>query len=102
MPSEADIHAKTGNVDALMEGGAIGSDIVSPPSLTSIYWDLETSGIADPSKGAGNIANDPGIAGMTTSQLQSALPAGFDPAIWGQKPRRNGGLPYLLHNPPPR
>src|SRR5947199_10854886 len=32
---------------------------------SDIYWDMDTSGITDPSKGAGNIANDPGIAGVT-------------------------------------
>jgi hypothetical protein len=32
--------------------------------------------------------------------LQSGLPAGFDPAIWAESANMNGGLPYLLANPP--
>lgn len=43
-----------------------------------------------------------GVKGMTTSQLQSGLPAGFDPAIWAETTGNNGGLPYLLANPPPK
>jgi hypothetical protein len=33
---------------------------------------------------------------LTTIQLQSGLPTGFDPSIWGEDPSINGGLPYLL------
>jgi hypothetical protein len=50
--------------------------------------------------GAGNIANDPGITGQTTAQLQAGLPAGFDPSIWAEDPGINNGLPYLIANPP--
>jgi GLUG motif-containing protein len=70
-------------------------------TLASNYWDLDTSSISDPSRGAGNIANDPGIAGLTDAQLKSGLPDGFDPAIWGENPNLNNGYPYLLANPPP-
>ena len=38
--------------------------------------------------------------GLTTQQLQSALPTGIDPAIWGDEPNINNGYPYLLANPP--
>ena len=31
-----------------------------------------------------------------------SLPAGFDPAIWGQNASINNGYPYLLANPPPQ
>lgn len=41
-----------------------------------------------------------GVAGLTTEQLQSGLPAGFDPSIWGEDAKINHGLPYLLANPP--
>jgi hypothetical protein len=51
-------------------------------------------------QGAGNIADDPGIKGKTTQQLQSGLPKGFDPKIWAENPKINGGLPYLIANPP--
>lgn len=87
---------------AQLVGGAIGEDDASAGSLAVLYWDLDTSGVNDPSKGAGNVANDPGIAGLTDTQLRSGLPSGFDPAIWGESPGTNGGLPYLLANHPPR
>jgi hypothetical protein len=47
-----------------------------------------------------NKANNPGVTGLTTEQLQSGLPEGFDPSIWGESADINGGLPYLLANPP--
>jgi len=79
-------------------GGLVGDDMASN-TFTNTYWDL-SNGISDPTKGAGNVPNDPGITGLTTAQLQSGLPAGFNPAIWGQAPGINGGFPYLLANPP--
>ncbi len=45
-------------------------------------------------------ADPPGITGLTDAQLKSALPAGFDPNVWGQNPNINNGWPYLLANPP--
>jgi len=66
--------------------------------FTHGYWDLDTSGTSQ-GCGAGNCA---GIAGLTDSQLKSALPDGFDPAIWGQSASINNGYPYLLANPPPQ
>ena len=83
-------------------GGLIGIDDSPAGSITDAYWDTDTSGITNLSQGAGNIANDPGITGMTTAQFQSGLPAGFDPGIWAEKSNINGGLPYLLANPPPK
>jgi hypothetical protein len=64
------------------------------------YWDMTTSGITNPSQGAGNVSNQPHITGLTTAQFQSSLPAGFDSTIWGEDPSINGGLPYLLASPP--
>jgi hypothetical protein len=61
---------------------------------------LDTSGISDPSRGAGDPANDPGITGLTDAQLKTGFPDGFDPKIWGQSPSINNGYPYLLANPP--
>lgn len=87
--------------DASILGGFIGRDSV-PGDLAGTYWDLDTSGIGDPSRGAGNIPNDPGITGLSDMQLKSALPAGFNPAIWGQDANINNGYPYLLANPPPQ
>jgi hypothetical protein len=80
-------------------GGFLGMDESNGNNFTS-YWDLDTSGITDPGQGAGNIANDPGITGLSNTQFQSALPAYFDPAVWAEKPTVNGGLPYLISNPP--
>ena len=81
-------------------GGFTGEDRGTPAPPNDDYWNLDTSGISDPSKGAGNRANDPGITGQTTAQLQSGLPAGFDPTIWGESPGINNGMPYLLALPP--
>jgi hypothetical protein len=97
----------TGDVDGAAgfsdgsTGGLIGRDSASGGISTS-YWDLDTSGIANKSQGAGDPSNDPGITGLTTIQMTQGLPAGFDPAIWGQDPSINNGYPYLLANPPPK
>ena len=75
--------------------------MISPaPGISYAYWDLDTSGVSDPHRGAGNIADDPGITGLTDAQLKSGLPAGFDPTIWAQKSNINNGYPYLRANPP--
>jgi hypothetical protein len=82
-------------------GGLIGSDQAPGGSISDSYWDTDTSGVSDLGKGAGNRKNDPGIAGLTTLELQSGLPAGFDPAVWGESANINNGLPYLLALPGP-
>jgi hypothetical protein len=82
-------------------GGFVGDD-VSQGQIAYGYWDTTTSGISNLEQGAGNTPNDKGIAGLTTAQLQSALPTGFILLTWGQEPDINGGLPYLLNNPPPK
>jgi hypothetical protein len=81
-------------------GGLLGFDQTTFRALTDTYWDTTTSGVTDPRKGAGNKKNDPGIEGLTTAQLQSGLPDGFTSAVWAEKSSINGGLPYLLANPP--
>ncbi|HEX3942671.1 MAG TPA: hypothetical protein VHW69_01160 [Rhizomicrobium sp.] len=80
-------------------GGFIGEDEAAPGSIHDSYWDLDM-GVSDPSRGAGNVENDPGIAGLSDTQPKSGLPDGFDPKIWGQSPSINSGYPYLLANPP--
>ena len=82
-------------------GGYLGYDN-NLGSITDSYWDTTTSGITNLSEGAGNISNDAGITGLTTTQLQSGLPAGFAASIWAEKLKTNGGLPYLRANPPPK
>lgn len=84
-----------------MIGGHTGDDQASPGSITASYWDLD-KGVNDPSKGAGNIKNDPGITGLSDAQLKSGLPAGFYPTIWKQSAKLNNGYPYLVANPPPQ
>lgn len=79
-------------------GGVVGFDTGS--SFGDTYWDTTTTGITDLAKGAGNISNDPGITGETDTELKSALPTGFAAGTWGEDAGINGGLPYLLANPP--
>jgi hypothetical protein len=62
---------------------------------TNDYWDTDASGSTTGCKGTCT-----GVTGLTTAQLQSGLPAGFDPAIWAQSPGVNDGYPYLIANPP--
>jgi len=83
-------------------GGLLGTDSKQGAHAQNAYWNLDTSGIDDPSRGAGHPLNDPGITGLTDAQLKSALPAGFDPNVWGQSASINNGWPYLLANPPPQ
>ena len=80
-------------------GGLIGQDLADP-NITDAYWDMDASGIGNPAQGAGNIANDPGITGLTTQQFTSGLPAGFDKKVWKEKAGINGGYPYLIDLPP--
>jgi len=92
----------TGSVSVVYPpgGGVVGVDRNSL-GISDAYWDFDTSGITDPFQGAGSPYGDPaGITGLTDAQLKSALPAGFDPNVWGQSASINNGWPYLLANPP--
>ncbi len=88
----------TGSVRGSVRGGVIGIDAAGTNSAT--YWDLDTSGISDPSKGCGTKDNCPGVIGLNDAELKSGLPDGFDPKIWGSDPNINNGYPYLIANPP--
>jgi len=81
-------------------GGLIGLDYSPPGSNTSAYWDTTTSQVKNRKDGAGKPKSDPGITGLTTTQLQAGLPSGFDPTEWAENPSINGGFPYLINNPP--
>jgi hypothetical protein len=86
-----------GRVSAPLSGkawGFIGKDY---STTTDDYWDTDSSGVS-----VGCPRECTGVTGLTDAQLKSALPAGFDPKIWGQKKSINNGYPYLLANPPPR
>ena len=87
--------AESSGIYASYMGGLIGIDS-QPGFFHKSYWnDTVGPGIASGSPGA-----DPGIKGLSDAQLKAALPAGFDPAVWAQKPSINGGLPYLIETPP--
>jgi hypothetical protein len=81
-------------------GGLIGDDASPSGSITDAYWDTTTSSITNLDQGAGNIKDDPGIVGLTSKQLRSGLPQGFDSSVWTEKHRINSGFPYLLALPP--
>ena len=73
------------------------------PEVRSDYWDETTSVDTPRGFGAcvGNLKNcQQDITGLTTNQLQSGLPSGFDQTVWGQSHDINGGYPYLLALPP--
>lgn len=80
-------------------GGFIGFQLGSGGSANA-YWDTTTSGISNPAQGVGNVSNAPGITGLTNAQLQSGLPAGFNGTVWALDSAINGGLPFLIANPP--
>jgi len=76
-------------------GGIAGSN---SGTLSSVYWDIQDTG-ANASLGCGS-GSCAGATALTRGQLQGALPAGFDPAIWTRTPGVNDGFPYLVANPP--
>jgi hypothetical protein len=76
-------------------GGFAGANIKVRTVLDN-YWDTTTSGTTQ-GVGKGSTKN---VTGLTTQQLQSRLPHGFDRSVWGEKKSINNGLPYLLANPP--
>jgi hypothetical protein len=81
-----------------VRGGFMGSNEAKSTAMTNDHWDTTTSGTT---KGVG-MGSDTGVKGLTTQQLQSGLPKGFDRKIWAEKSGVNNGLPYLIHNPPPK
>jgi hypothetical protein len=78
-------------------GGFAGANI-KVRTVSDNYWDTTTSGTTQ-GVGKGSTKN---VTGLTTRQLQSRLPHGFDRSVWGEKKSINNGLPYLLANPPPK
>lgn len=87
----------TGNLGGNVEykGGFFG--LFETSTVSNSYWDTQTSGTPNASGNEGTI---PGVSGVTTKQLKSALPAGFDPTVWAQSKSINNGFPYLIANPP--
>lgn len=76
-------------------GGFIGLNEAGD-SVSYSYWDTTTNKKVN---GVGEGGSN-GITGLTTKQLRSGLPAGFDPAIWTETQGVNNGFPYLIANPP--
>jgi hypothetical protein len=85
----------TGGIGAL--NGGFAGEVQYSGATTNDDWDTTTSG-AQQAVGKGSSS---GITGLTTKQLKSGLPAGFDPTIWAESKKINNGLPYLIANPPP-
>ncbi|SFK50096.1 beta strand repeat-containing protein [Methylocapsa palsarum] len=75
-------------------GGLIGENL-GGYVLSSAYWDKITTG---QTRGVGTNIGFFAATGRTTTQLQAALPAGFDPAIWAIVP--NITYPFLKKVPP--
>jgi hypothetical protein len=85
----------TGAVSA--EGGVVGGFAGgNNDKFSNCYWDTTTSGT---NNGTG-LGNQSGLTGLTSQQLQSGLPSGFDPTIWAEDKKINHGFPYLINNPP--
>jgi hypothetical protein len=80
-----------------VQSGDGGFACQGPVNVSNDYWDTTTSGT---DYGLCGDVNASGITGLTTKQLQSGLPAGFDPKIWAEDPKINNGFPYLINNPP--
>jgi hypothetical protein len=83
-------------------GGSLGKDLSPQGNNNTVYWDLDTSGIENPTQGAGNVYNDKGLKGLSEAQFRRAAMRHFDPAVWGESASINNGYPYLLANPPPQ
>ena len=70
-------------------GGLVGSYYTgfhATAEVVNSYWDTQSSGQG------GSAAGTP----KTTIALQSGLPTGFDPTVWGSNSTINNGYPYLL------
>jgi hypothetical protein len=72
-------------------GGLVGYVTPSSAAIYSVYWDTTTSGTTQSAVGTG----------LTTTQLQSGLPAGFSSQTWTETPGAYNGLPYLRYVPQP-
>lgn len=81
-------------------GGFIGfAQAADHADFSNDYWDLGRSGWGRACGGTFH-GHCPPVTGLSDPKLKAQLPAGFDPAIWGQSPSVNKGYPYLLNNPP--
>ncbi|HVX57415.1 MAG TPA: GLUG motif-containing protein, partial [Candidatus Saccharimonadales bacterium] len=68
----------------VVTGGSLGGLVgLNDGTVTDSYWDTQTSGVS---------TSDGGI-GLTTAELQTGLPFGFDHTVWGSA---TGLYPYFL------
>jgi len=74
-----------GYIASSIGSSAIGGLVGSSGSVSSSYWDTQTSGLSTSSGGG---------TPETTAQLQSGIPAGFSSGTWGVI--ANASYPYLL------
>jgi hypothetical protein len=81
---------------AVKTGGGFVCQTSDRPGFGSDYWDTTTSGQANGTC-SGNVS---GVNAVTSKQLKSRLPSGFDPGIWAEDKKINNGFPYLINNPP--
>jgi filamentous hemagglutinin family protein len=70
-------------------GASIGRN--NGATLTDVYWDSTNNPTIT---GVGNGTDN--TSPLTTAQLMSGLPTGFNALVWGSNPSINNGLPYLL------
>jgi hypothetical protein len=83
----------SGGAEAVV-GGFLGAS--RPSTMSDCYWDTTTSG-TDEGVGYGGSS---GLAGLSTEQLQSGLPAGFKAKVWSEKSTIDDGFPFLKANSP--
>ncbi len=76
-----------GLIGIIYDGGSFGSD----------YWDTSTS---TNTISLGNPSGTVVATGLSAAQFQAGLPHGFSKTSWRENASINGGLPYLLANPP--
>jgi hypothetical protein len=79
-------------------GGVIGMDGSSKNE--TVYWDLDTSGINNRYQGAGDVAGDKGLKGLSDRKFRYGTLLHHLGTAWAQT-GINNGYPYLITNPPP-
>jgi hypothetical protein len=87
-----------GSTEGTSATGGVTGSAEANLHFSSVYWDVDTTTQAQ-GCGTGDCGS---VSGLTDAELRFALPAGFDPKVWGQSPSINNGYPYLLANPPPQ
>src|SRR5581483_6392804 len=104
------IGANNGTASAVYAIGAITGFSNSTPSLvgalvgwntggkiTNGYWNTDVVGTSLPGIDNDTSGNTQVVQGLTTAQLQAALPTGFSTTVWGIVP--NVTYPFLLSQP---